>query len=98
MSLHPSVYLAGNVLDASGLAKEVCARERLGLSSRYLNRRALHSDPARSRVVVEPGVLAGELDCLTQSFRMALPPGSCPPVGARAATRVLERKRDARSI
>jgi FAD/FMN-containing dehydrogenase len=38
-------------------------------------------DPARARVVVEPGVLAGELDCLTQAFRMAVPLGSCPTVG-----------------
>jgi FAD/FMN-containing dehydrogenase len=38
-------------------------------------------DPARARVVIEPGVLAGELDCLTQSFRMAVPLGSCPTVG-----------------
>ncbi|MHB8384040.1 MAG: FAD-binding oxidoreductase [Candidatus Binataceae bacterium] len=38
-------------------------------------------DPAHERVVIEPGVLAGELDCLTQSFRMAVPLGSCPTVG-----------------
>jgi len=38
-------------------------------------------DPARGRVVIEPGVLAGELDCLTQSFKMAVPLGSCPTVG-----------------
>ena len=30
---------------------------------------------------MEPGILAGELDRLTQAFRMAVPLGSCPAVG-----------------
>ena len=38
-------------------------------------------DPARETIRIEPGILAGELDCLTQSFRMAVPLGSCPTVG-----------------
>jgi hypothetical protein len=38
-------------------------------------------DPVRERVRIEPGVVGGELDCLTQAFRMALPLGSCPTVG-----------------
>src|SRR5271154_2618581 len=38
-------------------------------------------DPARERIRIEPGTIAGELDCLTQSFRMAVPLGSCPSVG-----------------
>ena len=38
-------------------------------------------DPAHEKIVIEPGVLAGELDCLTQAFRMAVPLGSCPTVG-----------------
>jgi hypothetical protein len=38
-------------------------------------------DPAREIVRIEPGITAGELDCLTQSFRMAVPLGSCPTVG-----------------
>jgi FAD/FMN-containing dehydrogenase len=38
-------------------------------------------DPIRERIIIEPGVTAGELDCLTQSFRMAVPLGSCPSVG-----------------
>src|SRR3984957_6172721 len=38
-------------------------------------------DPIRERIRIEPGVVAGELDCLTQSFRMAVPLGSCPTVG-----------------
>ena len=38
-------------------------------------------DPAKKLVKIQPGVLAGELDCLTQAFRMAVPLGSCPSVG-----------------
>ncbi|MEP6546326.1 MAG: FAD-dependent oxidoreductase [Gammaproteobacteria bacterium] len=37
----PSLYLAGNVLDARGLRREVRARQRIGLASEYLDRRAL---------------------------------------------------------
>jgi glycine/D-amino acid oxidase-like deaminating enzyme len=49
MSLRPSVYLAGSVLDAGGLAKETLARERLGLPSHYLDRRALRARFGLSR-------------------------------------------------
>jgi FAD binding domain/Berberine and berberine like len=38
-------------------------------------------DPAHEKIIIEPGIVAGELDCLTQSFRMAVPLGSCPTVG-----------------
>src|SRR5271156_3190268 len=38
-------------------------------------------DPAHETIRIEPGIVAGELDCLTQSFRMAVPLGSCPTVG-----------------
>lgn len=38
-------------------------------------------DPARRRITIEPGVMAAELDCLAQAFRMAVPLGSCPTVG-----------------
>jgi hypothetical protein len=38
-------------------------------------------DPAHGTILIEPGIVAGELDCLTQSFRMAVPLGSCPTVG-----------------
>jgi glycine/D-amino acid oxidase-like deaminating enzyme len=37
----PSLYLAGNVLDARGLMREVAARQRIGLASEYLDRRTL---------------------------------------------------------
>lgn len=38
-------------------------------------------DPSHERINIEPGIVAGELDCLTQSFRTAVPLGSCPTVG-----------------
>ena len=37
-----SLYLAGDVLDARRLKREVSARQRIGLASEYLDRRALH--------------------------------------------------------
>jgi glycine/D-amino acid oxidase-like deaminating enzyme len=37
----PSLYLAGNVLDARGLKREVALRQRIGLASEFLDRRAL---------------------------------------------------------
>jgi hypothetical protein len=38
-------------------------------------------DPVLRRITIQPGVVAAELDCLTQAFRMAVPLGSCPTVG-----------------
>jgi aerobic-type carbon monoxide dehydrogenase small subunit (CoxS/CutS family) len=37
----PSLYLAGNVLDARGLKHEAAQRQRIGLASEYLDRQAL---------------------------------------------------------
>jgi glycine/D-amino acid oxidase-like deaminating enzyme len=37
----PSLYLAGNVLDAKGLRQEILQRQRIGLASEYLDRRTL---------------------------------------------------------
>jgi glycine/D-amino acid oxidase-like deaminating enzyme len=37
----PSLYLAGNVLDANGLKREVRQRQRIGLASEYLDRQTL---------------------------------------------------------
>jgi glycine/D-amino acid oxidase-like deaminating enzyme len=37
----PSLYLAGNVLDARGLEREVAHRQRIGLASQYLDRKSL---------------------------------------------------------
>jgi hypothetical protein len=45
------------------------------------NMKRVQIDPVHENVRIEPGVLAGELDCLTQSFRMVVPLGSCPTVG-----------------
>ncbi len=49
MSLRSSVYLAGTILDARGLASEVRARERIGLPSQYLDRHALRERFGLSR-------------------------------------------------
>jgi FAD/FMN-containing dehydrogenase len=38
-------------------------------------------DPLRKIITIETGVLAGELDCLAQAFKLAVPLGSCPTVG-----------------
>ena len=38
-------------------------------------------DPINRKVTIQTGVLAGELDCLTQAFKLAVPLGSCPSVG-----------------
>jgi glycine/D-amino acid oxidase-like deaminating enzyme len=41
LETRPSLYLAGNVLDARGLAHEVKLRQRIGLASEFLDRTAL---------------------------------------------------------
>jgi glycine/D-amino acid oxidase-like deaminating enzyme len=41
LKTRPSLYLAGNVLDASGLKREVAQRQRIGLASEYLDRKTL---------------------------------------------------------
>lgn len=38
-------------------------------------------DPLCKLITIETGVIAGELDCLTQAFKLAVPLGSCPSVG-----------------
>jgi glycine/D-amino acid oxidase-like deaminating enzyme len=67
MSLRPSIYLAGDILDAHGLAAEVRARQRIGLPSQYLDRRELGARFGLSRsaailsddnVAVDPRALA----------------------------------------
>ncbi|MHB8384715.1 MAG: NAD(P)/FAD-dependent oxidoreductase [Candidatus Binataceae bacterium] len=70
MSLHPSVYLAGNVLDARGLAHEADARQRLGLPSRYLGRRELHDSfrLSRSAAIVSEGNIAADPRALASGF------------------------------
>jgi glycine/D-amino acid oxidase-like deaminating enzyme len=67
MSLRPSVYLAASILDAHGLAAEARARDRVGLPSHYLDRKALSARFGLSRsaaivsyndVAVDPRALA----------------------------------------
>jgi len=67
MSLRPSVYLSGSLLNAEGLARETTARERLGLPSHFLDRRALRARFGLSRsaaiisynnIAVDPRALA----------------------------------------
>lgn len=60
--LRPSVYLAGDLLDARGLAKEARARERIGLPSRYLDRRELRVrfGLARSAAIVSNDNVAAD--------------------------------------
>src|SRR5271155_3576842 len=62
MSMHPSVYLAGDVLDARGLAAEVCARVRIGLPSEYLGRRELRArfDLSRAAAIVSADSVAAD--------------------------------------
>jgi glycine/D-amino acid oxidase-like deaminating enzyme len=70
ISLRPSVYLAGDILDARGLAKEVRARERIGLPSRYLDRRELLArfDLSRSAAIVSDGNIAADPRALASGF------------------------------
>jgi glycine/D-amino acid oxidase-like deaminating enzyme len=53
----PSLYLAGNVLDARGLLREVAQRQRIGLASEYLDRQTLrhHFDIDRSAALLNHG-------------------------------------------
>jgi glycine/D-amino acid oxidase-like deaminating enzyme len=41
LQTRPSLYLSGNELDPQGLRREAAARQRIGLASEWLNRRAL---------------------------------------------------------
>ena len=70
MSFHSSIYLAGNVLDARGLATEAHARERLGLSSQYLNRRELRArfDLSRAAAIVSADSVAADPRALASGF------------------------------
>jgi glycine/D-amino acid oxidase-like deaminating enzyme len=57
LETRPSLYLAGNVLDARGLSREVKSRQRIGLASELLDRRALrhHFDIERSAAILNHG-------------------------------------------
>jgi FAD/FMN-containing dehydrogenase len=60
---------AGHGVCDGGLVIDLSTMKRVEIDPRHLSAR------------IEPGVLAGELDCLTQAFEMAVPLGSCPSVG-----------------
>jgi glycine/D-amino acid oxidase-like deaminating enzyme len=57
MQTRPSLYLSGNVLDDKGLQKEAVERQRLGLASEWLNRKALrrHFDIHRPGALLSHG-------------------------------------------
>jgi glycine/D-amino acid oxidase-like deaminating enzyme len=57
LQTRPSLYLCGNVLDARGLQREAAERQRLGLASEWLNRRALrhHFDIDRAAALLSHG-------------------------------------------
>jgi glycine/D-amino acid oxidase-like deaminating enzyme len=70
MSLRPSVYLAGDVLDDRGLAKEVRARVGIGLPSQYLDRRELRAcfDLSRAAAIVSADSVAVDPRALASGF------------------------------
>jgi len=70
ISRHPSVYLAGDILDERGLAGEVHARQRIGLPSRYLDRRELRAgfDLSRSAAIVSDDNVAADPRALASGF------------------------------
>lgn len=80
----PSLYLAGNVLDARGLEREIALRRKIGLPSEYLDRRTLqhHFDIVRPAALLSHGnaeanpveLAAGYLRCaLRQGARFHAP-------------------------
>jgi glycine/D-amino acid oxidase-like deaminating enzyme len=57
METRPSLYLAGNVLDARALQREVSMRQRIGLASELLDRRSLwhHFGIRREQAIMSHG-------------------------------------------
>jgi glycine/D-amino acid oxidase-like deaminating enzyme len=57
LETRPSLYLAGNLLDARGLAREVKRRQALGLPSEWLSRQSLrhHFDIDRPAAILSHG-------------------------------------------
>jgi glycine/D-amino acid oxidase-like deaminating enzyme len=70
MSMRQSIYLAGDLLDARGLAAEVRARERIGLPSQYLNRRELRTrfGLSRSAAILSDDNAAADPRALASGF------------------------------
>lgn len=66
----PSLYLAGNVLDAKGLKRESSHRQKIGLSCEYLDRRALrhHFGINREAALLSHGNAEANPVALTAGF------------------------------
>jgi glycine/D-amino acid oxidase-like deaminating enzyme len=66
----PSLYLAGNVLDAKGLRREAKSRQRLGLPSELLERKVLrrHFDIDRSAAILSHGNAEADPIALATGF------------------------------
>jgi hypothetical protein len=60
---------AGHGVCEGGMVIDLCSMKRAEI------------DPLDRSIKIETGVIAGELDCLTQAFKLAVPLGSCPSVG-----------------
>jgi FAD/FMN-containing dehydrogenase len=60
---------AGHGVCEGGMMIDLCSMKRAEI------------DPLAKTITMETGVIAGELDCLTQAFKLAVPLGSCPSVG-----------------
>ncbi len=73
LELRPSLYLAGNVLDASGLRREAKARQRIGLPSEYLVGKALrhHFDIDRPAAILSHGNAQADPVALAEGFLSA---------------------------
>ncbi|MEJ0034716.1 MAG: FAD-dependent oxidoreductase [Gammaproteobacteria bacterium] len=79
MRPRPSLYLAGNVLDAAGLRRELKARQRVGLPSELLERKALsrHFEISRSAAILSHGNAEADPLALAAGFlRRALREGA----------------------
>ena len=70
MQSRPSLYLAGNLLNASGLRRETLARQKLGLPSEFLDRRALqrHFDIDRPAAILSHGNAEADPVALAAGF------------------------------
>jgi glycine/D-amino acid oxidase-like deaminating enzyme len=75
----PSLYLAGNVLDARGLRRELALRQKTGLPCEYLDRRALqhHFGISRQAAILSHGnAEANPLELAAGYLRCAIEQGA----------------------
>jgi glycine/D-amino acid oxidase-like deaminating enzyme len=70
LATRPSLYLAGELLNANGLRREALARQKLGLPSEFLERRQLrhHFDIARSAAILSHGNAEADPVALATGF------------------------------